>query len=127
MVRIVVRRQERHYVLYSNIQANTWRNRGELAEGWYDPSTLQKAQQSASAPSESYSSDVRPKSTTTAIPESRRSVTKEEAEEDSDSDDSVGPALPGQEGRSRKNRTGPSIPNMQDLELRRGMVPYEER
>jgi len=40
-------------------------------------------------------------------------------DEASDSDDSVGPALPGQEGRSKRSKFGPSIPNMQDLELRR--------
>ena len=38
--------------------------------------------------------------------------------DDSDSDDSIGPALPGQEGRGK--RMGPSVPNMQDLELRKG-------
>jgi hypothetical protein len=43
-------------------------------------------------------------------------------DQDSDgSDDSVGPALPGQESRSRRHRMGPSIPNMQDLELKREM------
>jgi hypothetical protein len=30
--------------------------------------------------------------------------------------------LPGQEDRSRRKRTGPSIPNMQDLDLKRGMI-----
>jgi len=38
----------------------------------------------------------------------------------SDSDDDIGPSLPGQE-RSRAGRMGPSIPGMQDLELKRGM------
>jgi hypothetical protein len=38
---------------------------------------------------------------------------------DSDDDD-IGPSLPSQE-RSRAGRMGPSIPGMQDLELRRGM------
>lgn len=42
--------------------------------------------------------------------------------EESDSDEAVGPALPGQDARSRRNRVGPSIPNMQDLELKRGTV-----
>jgi len=38
----------------------------------------------------------------------------------SDSDDSIGPTLPGQESRS-SGRMGPSIPSMQDLELKRGI------
>ncbi|RDW72042.1 hypothetical protein BP5796_08076 [Coleophoma crateriformis] len=93
-------------------------NRGELSEGWYDPSTLQKALASAAEhkddvivdkpePSKSHQEPVRYK--------------EEAADEDSDSDDSVGPALPGQETRSRRNMLGPSIPNMEDLELKREM------
>ena len=38
-----------------------------------------------------------------------------------DSDDSVGPTLPGKE-RSRGQRPGPSIPNMEDIELKRGIA-----
>jgi hypothetical protein len=53
---------------------------------------------------------------------SPRATRREARDEESDSDDSVGPALPGSEGRSRRNRFGPSIPNMQDLELKRGMI-----
>jgi len=40
--------------------------------------------------------------------------------EESDSDDDIGPTLPGQEGRSRSGRMGPSIPKMEDLELKKG-------
>lgn len=101
--------------------ANMWRNRGELAEGWYDPSTLKKAQQSTSTPGDSYTSNAQPKYDTTA-PASRNAAANEIIEGDSDSDDSVGPALPGHESRSRGGRMGPSIPNMQDLELKRGMI-----
>lgn len=39
----------------------------------------------------------------------------------SDSDDSVGPTLPGKE-RSRGRRPGPSIPSMEDLELKKGIA-----
>lgn len=46
--------------------------------------------------------------------------TSRQAGEESDSDDSIGPALPG-EGASRNRRVGPSIPNMDDLELKREM------
>ncbi|KIN02035.1 hypothetical protein OIDMADRAFT_121262 [Oidiodendron maius Zn] len=95
-------------------------NRGELAEGWYDPSTLQKARQSASAPLGS-SSNTQAKSIKTTVLDSGGMSTQGVAEGDSESDDSVGPMLPGQEDRSKRKRTGPSIPNMQDLELKREM------
>ncbi len=45
---------------------------------------------------------------------------KEEAEE-SESDDGIGPTLPGQESTSRSGKMGPSIPRMEDLELKNGM------
>ncbi len=41
-----------------------------------------------------------------------------EAEDDSEEEE-IGPALPGQE-RTRDGKMGPSIPDMQDLELKRG-------
>jgi hypothetical protein len=48
-------------------------------------------------------------------------------ESSNDSDDSVGPTLPGKE-RSIGKRPGPSIPSMEDLELKRGipisLVPF---
>jgi hypothetical protein len=98
-----------------------WRNRGELAEGWYDPSTLQKARQSAAAQL-GPSSNVQPKSTKTSALNSGDVSTQGAVDDDSDSDDSVGPMLPGQEDRSKRKRKGPSIPNTQDLELKRGII-----
>jgi len=86
------------------------RNRGELSNGWYDPSTMQKSL--AAPPQESISSISRDDSL---------SHTRDARYEASDSDDSVGPALPGQERRSKGNIIGPGIPNMQDLELKREM------
>jgi hypothetical protein len=100
------------------------RNRGELAEGWYDPWTLQKARQSESAPAD----DARQRESDGArsplksTDASSRAGMKNSREDESDSDDSVGPTLPGQEARSRRNRVGPSIPNFHDLELKKGMV-----
>lgn len=95
------------------------RNRGELSEGWYDPATLQKAVESA-GPEMDRREEERPKvkevETRNSPPRTKRGA------EDSDSDDSIGPALPGQEGRSRGGRMGPSIPNIQDLELKRGKI-----
>jgi hypothetical protein len=47
-------------------------------------------------------------------------VSKSNSDSGNESDDSVGPTLPGKEGRSRFSRMGPSIPNRDDLELKRG-------
>jgi len=93
------------------------RNRGELSDGWYDPSTLQKAL--LAAPQEqkrSFESTNASNKPTRSAPPPRK-----EQDPESDSDDSVGPALPGQEKPSRSRRAGPSIPNMEDLELKREM------
>ncbi|TVY33280.1 Uncharacterized protein LSUB1_G005868 [Lachnellula subtilissima] len=93
-------------------------NRGELSEGWYDPSTLQKAVQSAQdepAPHYEERKPERPRETHREPSEEQRSGNE------SESDDEIGPTLPGQEGKSRAGRMGPSIPNMQDLELKREM------
>lgn len=88
------------------------RNRGELAEGWYDPATLQKAQASAASYEES-EQPPRPRDS----PKYGSPV-----REDSSDDDLVGPTLPGREVTShdKGKRPGPAIPNVQDLELRRG-------
>jgi hypothetical protein len=101
------------------------RNRGELAEGWYDPATLQKAQQSEPTLADNARASMRgqmPRSPVKSTNISPRAMRREVILEESDSDESVGPALPGQDARSRRNRVGPSIPNMQDLELKRGTV-----
>jgi hypothetical protein len=95
------------------------RNRGELAEGWYDPATLQKA-------TESGVRDIPP----TRDPNGRRespdygNASRGKAQEvESSDDDDIGPALPNDEGRSlsRGDRSGPAIPSMQDLEMQRGL------
>lgn len=95
------------------------RNRGELAEGWYDPATLQKAKASAA--------------TTEAQPESRKRkrespVYDEVRKQDEDSnEDEVGPAPMARSvhGYARGARPGAAIPNMQDLEMRRGKLLEE--
>ncbi|KAJ5167883.1 uncharacterized protein N7482_003477 [Penicillium canariense] len=100
-------------------------NRGELAEGWYDPATLDKARKSAeeyrSIPAErasphhgrgGLSQDVRAES----LP-AREDEDGEEAQEDDEEE--YGPTLP-VPGFSRDvTHSGPTIPNMQDLELKR--------
>ena len=90
------------------------RNRGDLAEGWYDPATLQKARASTAS------------ALSVAEPEKRLRGSPQYGSPpgagESSEEDIVGPTLPGQEvsiHRSNK-RAGPAIPNLQDLELRRG-------
>lgn len=90
------------------------RNRGDLAEGWYESATLQKAQDYAV----SASSNVEPERWLRGSPQYGSPTGAEESSEE----DIVGPSLPGQDSsihRSNK-RAGPAIPNLQDLELRRG-------
>ncbi|KAI4259130.1 MAG: hypothetical protein L6R42_004747, partial [Xanthoria sp. 1 TBL-2021] len=87
-------------------------NRGELAEGWYDPQTLRKAQSAANDP-------ITPSQT--SIP---ANSSQDDLIEDDDDDDGYGPALPSKsDQRIERARTlkqsGPSIPNIQDLELQR--------
>ena len=91
------------------------RNRGELAEGWYEPATLRKAQASAAA-----------SSAPAGLPTSRRTQPHRkiggDADESSD-DDVVGPALPSDQSAAQqaRNKSGPLMPNLDDLELQRGM------
>jgi len=66
---------------------------------------------------------VRPKSTAQAAKDFKNTP----EDEDSDSDDSIGPALPGQESRSRGQRAGPSLPNLQDLELKRELDAEDDQ
>lgn len=92
------------------------RNVGELAEGWYDPITLQRAQ--ASAVESSHAVGPRP-----SQPNRLEQLGGDSADKNSD-DDLVGPALPGKEGATyhKSRKSGPAIPNLQDLELQRGKV-----
>lgn len=97
------------------------RNRGELAEGWYDPSTRQKAIQSSNEPGHGPKSEGHDRQD--ARPVGRQRDARHDDE--SSDDDVVGPALPSNELRSRGlqgTRAGPAIPNMQDLELQRGTL-----
>lgn len=96
------------------------RNRGELAEGWYDPATLEKARRSAA---EQPSSD-RPR----ASPDYGRAGPAEEvptAEDDEDED--YGPMLPDPNSMREVTHSGPTIPSMQDLELKRGIHDIRSR
>ena len=92
------------------------RNRGELAEGWYDPATLHKAQASAALNAVDAGKQSRPL-------DSPSYGSPRRAEESSD-EDIVGPAMLGNGTQVYKTgkRRGPTIPNLQDLELQRGMA-----
>ena len=93
------------------------RNRGELLEGWYDPETLQKAIASPTG-----ISPITSRQSKRASPEYGNEPKKNEAVDLSSDDDSVGPSLPGQDlqNTAKGRKPGPAIPNLQDLELRRG-------
>ncbi|KAI9789203.1 MAG: hypothetical protein M1833_002451 [Piccolia ochrophora] len=96
------------------------RNRGELAAGWYEPSTLHKAQ---SAPTIDTSARASPaKQRGSPIYNSNPDEAKDEGQ--SDDDDLVGPTILGHEKPNR--RAGPAVPNMQDLELQREMEADEQ-
>ena len=85
------------------------RNRGELAEGWYDPATLRKAQASAAS-----------KETGSTSQHTNNRPHKDYGSSD---EDSFGPALPEQGAASHPahKKPGPAIPTMQDLDLRKGL------
>ncbi|KAL6718960.1 hypothetical protein ACLMJK_003195 [Lecanora helva] len=88
---------------------NKW-NRGELAEGWYDPATLQKAQASAAQDGD-----------LDEPPRRRASPTYSPLASDDSSDEELGPSLPNQKAPTseRRKKVGPGVPSLQDLELRR--------
>ncbi|KAI9864342.1 MAG: hypothetical protein M1813_003262 [Trichoglossum hirsutum] len=91
-------------------------NRGELAEGWYDPSTKKKAQEPASSDERS----GQPSGQRRASPDYGVVENLPPATEGEDSDDNVvGPMLPSH--RSTGRRSGPAVPRIDDLELRREM------
>ena len=94
------------------------RNRGELAEGWYDPSTLQKATESSTR---TFSTTRNPgeRRLSPDYGEQKRHMVSRSGSSD---DEDIGPALPEYHREKLKNpyRSGPAIPSLQDLELRRG-------
>lgn len=94
-------------------------NRGELAEGWYDPATLHKAQASAALNTVNTERQSRPRDSP--------SYGSPRREEESSDEDVVGPTMPRGETQVYKSdkRSGPAIPNLQDLELQRELEQEE--
>ncbi|PWY92615.1 hypothetical protein BO70DRAFT_281812 [Aspergillus heteromorphus CBS 117.55] len=102
-------------------------NRGELAEGWYDPSTLEKARQNLAEMQAQTQREN--ESAEDTIPVGRQSDRPDaEDNDDDDDDDEYGPVLPGGHGHGHCGTggfsSGPTIPTMQDLELRKGTLTY---
>ncbi|MCJ1399448.1 hypothetical protein MMC11_002650 [Xylographa trunciseda] len=91
-------------------------NRGELAEGWYDPATLRKAIESSSNFSSTGKAGER-------RPSPHFVHQKKQALDGSGSsdDEAIGPAPPENQGKNlgKASRSGPTIPSLQDLEMRR--------
>ncbi|KAI9929153.1 hypothetical protein MW887_001557 [Aspergillus wentii] len=93
-------------------------NRGELAEGWYDPSTLERARSNAQEQSAPFSA-ARPRRTSPDYEQGAPAMKDgmESDHEDDDDDEDYGPTLP--QPNTFGGRSGPSIPTMQDLQLRK--------
>jgi hypothetical protein len=104
-------------------------NRGELAEGWYSPEMFEKAAAGfvGKAARQEGKADIDGRSRLAKHESGRDTVQEEGTEEDDDDDDEYGPTLPGSEaGRQQlrsegpaHSRSGPAIPSLQDLEMRR--------
>lgn len=101
--------------MYENTMLTFVRNRGELAEGWYDPATLRKANDATKVPTGSIASTLQSHNRATSNPT---------LEDSSEEDDAPGPALPSSviatHCNTSKSRLGPTVPSLQDLELKRG-------
>lgn len=99
-------------------KAYIWRNRGEIAEGWYDPSMREKAL------AFSASTNTKSLSTVQRLPSHERGDQAALVKVDDDlvSDDELGPSLPpqGEGSKAQFTQMGPAIPSLQDLELKRG-------
>ncbi|KAL2008067.1 hypothetical protein VTN00DRAFT_8049 [Thermoascus crustaceus] len=110
-------------------------NRGELAEGWYDPNTLEKARRSVAEEKEEesrptsrrrsspdYERGGRGRSESYQEPERRNHAEGREAQVEEDDEEDYGPQLPASAaavGDRPGQRAGPTVPSVQDLQLRR--------
>ncbi|KAF7715677.1 Uncharacterized protein PECH_001553 [Penicillium ucsense] len=99
-------------------------NHGELAEGWYDPDTLKRARQNAaeyaSAPIERASPTYEREDSTVAA--SAVHPTAEEEDDGDEDGEEYGPTVPISGFTKNFTHPGPTIPNMQDLELKRELA-----
>lgn len=101
-------------------------NRGDLAEGWYDPEMFAEAKKTGAGAHTRYGHEGEGTGPRTPPPprsrgddDSARSE-EEEDEKDEDEDDEYGPTLPPGSTTPRASaRRGPGIPTLQDLSSRR--------
>ncbi|TEA20294.1 Uncharacterized protein C8034_v000189 [Colletotrichum sidae] len=91
-------------------------NRGDLSRGWYDPEMFMKAKERAPE-------DWTPEESTREETGDDRRLIKDETDEEDDDDD-LGPRLP-PTNRNGGYRAGPSVPNMEELSLRRENLAEE--
>ena len=96
------------------------RNRGELAEGWYDPATLERARKNAMEYQATAPDQGRAPPEYAQGGDVRGSPTAADGEDDDDDD--YGPTLPHPDLARGAVHSGPTIPNMQDIELKRGKM-----
>ncbi|KAK2765630.1 hypothetical protein FQN54_008484 [Arachnomyces sp. PD_36] len=107
-------------------------NRGELAEGWYDPSTLEKARSSHRATPPIRDRTRSPSRTEDPEPSTRdesRDLSMEQDNpegDDDEEDDDYGPHLPQEVAqpsrRTQSQRSGPTIPKTEDLQMKRELA-----
>ncbi|RKF65751.1 hypothetical protein OnM2_003003 [Erysiphe neolycopersici] len=90
-------------------------NRGELSEGWYDPSTKRKARENVMTRFSQTFED--PSESASTRRNGTKSVFESESVDGNLSDRSFGPVLPGQEMQSKTRRLGPTIPSTQDIQV----------
>ncbi|KAK4994140.1 hypothetical protein LTR66_005767 [Elasticomyces elasticus] len=97
-------------------------NRGELAEGWYDPATKQRAEESAST----WRSEARSPTHQQKDPLDHGEQTLRSPLDTGNSgdEDDYGPTLPAQAIAHR--RPGPSIPSLEDLEYKKELSLEDE-
>ncbi|KAJ5722546.1 hypothetical protein N7488_000581 [Penicillium malachiteum] len=96
-------------------------NRAELAEGWYDPETLEKARKSAAERPPPPQRERNSPKYARGGQDNENAQTVPVVEDDEDEDeDEYGPTLPHPNASRQMARSGPTIPRMQDLELKRG-------
>lgn len=91
-----------------------------MAEGWYDPTTLQKARQNAAEQPMAGQKRGSPD-----YGQGERTANEGHGEiptAEDDEDEEYGPTLPHPDAMRDVTHSGPTIPNMQDLELRRGKL-----
>jgi hypothetical protein len=109
---------------FAKYKLTSLRNRGELAEGWYDPSTKTKATASFSA-APARLEVLRDSPEYTSKDESML-LSPRKVEEDSEDDD-IGPPLPPGDNGAVDRRRGPVIPGFADLQDRREMEAQDRR